>query len=270
MPNRTVRNRFLHTDDVAGAAWIAPRLHGAWSSIASLVPNSFERYVRVFHDVGGRRWSDVCSMTGAVAHPLMQWNAISRGWDEREPQQGTLGEAGWATLAATLGPDQPVTLGMWTGYGYIAAPGETPESVATLGFAYVSEPPEAVTGPTTASPADPTQLELGVVTDFGLDIRSAPLLELPHREYALFRGRLSTLTEPGWRKASGWAWFWDETANLAWPDDRSWFVLSEIDFDSTVVGCSADAADRILQSGLEAALITGDADLTFTGDHVNG
>ncbi len=251
---------------MAGAAWIAPRLHGDWSSIASLVPNGFERYVRIFHAVGDHTWSDICAATRATAHPLMQWNAISRGWDGDEPQQGTLGAAGWPALAAALGPDQSVTLGMWTGYGEIAVPGESPSSVVTFSALYSSEPPL-----TPAGPRDGTNdIARGAITNFDVDIRSAPLLELPGREYALFRGQLSTLTEPDWRKASGWAWLWDQTANLAWPDDRGWFVLSEIDFDSTIVGCSADAADRILQSGLEAALIAGDADLTFTGDHING
>ena len=251
---------------MAGAAWIRPRLQDDWSSIAAFVPDGFERYVRVFHAVGDQRWSDVCAATGATAHQLMQWNAISRGWDGSEPQQGTLGAAGWATLAAALGPDQPVTLGMWTGYGEIAVPGESPGSVVTFSAIYSSEPPLAPAGPRDAA----NDVALGAITNFDVDIRSAPLLELPAREYALFRGQLSTLAEPDWRKESGWAWLWDTTANLAWPDDRSWFVLSEIDFDSTIVGCSADAADRILQSGLEAALISGDADLTFTGDHVNG
>ena len=61
----------------------------------------------------------------------------------------------------------------------------------------------------------------------------------------------------------------EQLVNLLWPDDRSWFVASEIDFDSTLVGCSAETARRILGSGLEAAIVLPDADLSSTGDQIN-
>jgi hypothetical protein len=77
------------------------------------------------------------------------------------------------------------------------------------------------------------------------------------------------LANPDWRRDSGWAWRWHDTLNLAWPDDRSWFVASEIDFDSTVVGGSRELVDRVLASGLETAEIGADADLSWEGDHVN-
>lgn len=36
--------------------------------------------------------------------------------------------------------------------------------------------------------------------------------------------------------------------SLIWPADRSWFLASEIDFDSTLVGGTKDLADAILAS----------------------
>jgi hypothetical protein len=161
-----------------------------------------------------------------------------------------LGETAWVVLAQGLGADVAVTAGLWTGYGNIG-PNSSVAAVLTSGDAPSAVPEIA-----------------GVHTSFG-DVRAAPQLELPHREYGLFEGTLSTLTSPTWRRDSGWAHFWDETVNLLWPDDRSWFVASEIDFDSTLVGCSAQTARRILGSGLEAAIVPPDADLSSTGDQIN-
>jgi hypothetical protein len=59
-----------------------------------------------------------------------------------------------------------------------------------------------------------------------------PLLTLPHREFVVFSGQLSAILE-------------DEVAivvapSLMWPADRTWYVASEYDFDSTLVGGSED------------------------------
>jgi hypothetical protein len=37
-----------------------------------------------------------------------------------------------------------------------------------------------------------------------------------------------------------------QAPNLIWPADRSWYVASEYDLDSTLVGCSRHLADAIL------------------------
>jgi hypothetical protein len=96
-----------------------------------------------------------------------------------------------------------------------------------------------------------------------------PTLVLPMREYVLYRGRLATLRDPAWTSASEWSWAGGQTFNIAWPDDRSWFVASEIDFDSTVVGGSRALVDRVLSSGLESAEVTAASDLSSEGDRIN-
>ena len=116
------------------------------------------------------------------------------------------------------------------------------------------------------------RITVGVWNGYGhLDerLRAAPTLELPGRGYLLFEGSLATLREPDWRRNSGWATIWDETLNLAWPDDRSWFIASEIDFDSTIVGGSRALIDRVLASELETAEVTETSDLSSEGDLVN-
>jgi hypothetical protein len=112
-------------------------------------------------------------------------------------------------------------------------------------------------------------ITLGFWIGYGHYVRSGPELALPGREYALYRGSLSALRDPHWRRVSGWDTRWDETLNLAWPDDRGWFVASEIDFDSTIVGGSRALIDRVLASALETAEVTETTDLSSLGDRIN-
>jgi hypothetical protein len=53
----------------------------------------------------------------------------------------------------------------------------------------------------------------------------------------------------------GWAWtngfdgttgFSQESPSIMWPSDRSWFVATEVDLDSTFVGGSAALIDGLL------------------------
>ena len=64
-------------------------------------------------------------------------------------------------------------------------------------------------------------------------------VELPHRKYLLNTGAIDRALES--------PWLFDQSPNLWWPDDRAWFVATEIDFDSTFVG----GDDRLI-----AALVT--------------
>jgi len=67
--------------DVSAAAWIAPRLAGAFGAVTRTVPNGFQAYVRICHPVpdandGDTRWSHVAEVTGRQPHALMQWHAL--------------------------------------------------------------------------------------------------------------------------------------------------------------------------------------------------
>lgn len=224
---------FEPSADVAAGEWIAPRLSGAFGAVGRVCPTGFEAYARVFHPVGehGLRWDDVAETMGRVAHPLMQWSRISGlfygtrlfgDWQGDEPQTGALPPRQLATLAAAIGGDMPITVGLWIGYG-----------------------------------------------DLDERVRCAPTLELPGRGYLLFRGSVATLLDADWPRSSRWPSPSRETVNLAWPDDRSWFVASEIDFDSTVIGGSRELIDRVLAAGLETAEVGETSDLSSEGDRVN-
>jgi len=301
--------RFEYTDDVSSGDWIGPRMRG-WGTVTGMVPGGFEAYARIFHPVPRDRlesssdpdtvagriaaaaaaslpakvsWRYFCELNGRQWHPLMQFMSIAS--DDVQAPYGSLGVAGWAELARAIaaddasadpaGNDIPVTVGFWTGSGSIAAPGETPTSVSVL----MSRPDDAQLEPrqeaAQRAEADYANSSEGMsahghITSWPVDVRSGPLLELPGREYALFTGGLDVFLDPEWPRASGWAFSWDETVNLAWPSDHSWFVASEVDLDSTIIGGTRPLIERVLASGLEAAEVPSDADLGWHGDTLNG
>jgi hypothetical protein len=61
-----------------------------------------------------------------------------------------------------------------------------------------------------------------------------------------------------------------EAPNLLWPADHAWFMASEVDFDSTLVGGSAQLIQAIIGSpALEALAIEPAASLTWSADKIN-
>jgi hypothetical protein len=61
-----------------------------------------------------------------------------------------------------------------------------------------------------------------------------------------------------------------EAPNLIWPENRLWFVASEVDFDSTLVGGNAALIDGIVESSkLEAWRIRPTDSLADDADKVN-
>jgi hypothetical protein len=89
------------------------------------------------------------------------------------------------------------------------------------------------------------------------------VVRVPQREYLLFRGPLEIVLDGPWTR-------WHQTPNLWWPQDRTWFVATEIDFDSTLVGGSRSLIDAVLaRADLEALEITLDTRLDWFGDELN-
>ena len=92
-----------------------------------------------------------------------------------------------------------------------------------------------------------------------------PTLEIPGagREYFIFRGPVDGVM-------SFYEWLMDQSPNLWWPEDRAWFVATEIDFNSTFVGGSAACIERVLaHPELEALPIAIDARVDAFGDTIN-
>jgi hypothetical protein len=93
-----------------------------------------------------------------------------------------------------------------------------------------------------------------------LPVKSPPSarLRLPQRDYLMLQGPVAAATELGrWPTPD---WFIPQSPNLFWPQDRAWFVASEIDFDSTLVGGSAELVAALLGDQLLEASEVGPAD----------
>lgn len=264
------------------------------------------------------RWADVAGAFGTTMHPLAQWAALVRllgdghpggwqqsqagdGWQYDAPMEGELDADAVSVVAAHLmgatTTPEAGWIGLWGGYGgLLGHHGPTP-SRAFLTFA---------SGDDVSLPAAPRDAAEGALHDRHTDmlreslhdplndafrrrmwqegilsreISEGPRLELPGREYVLFRGGVVALADPEWFLHVPWR---DRRAeehgfapsahspNLAWPDDRAWVLVSEIDWDSTIVGGSRALVDAICaDERLEAALIPADARLTYDADEVN-
>lgn len=274
------------TGDVASGDWIGPRLHG-WGRVGSTVPRGFEAYARVFHPVEARRlisasepievdtrimsWAEVASARGTTWHPAMQWASVSGsqydeidlggGWSLGPPDQGRLPLAEFALIcqslaAHTLTPADTF-VGVWEGWGDLH-PGSA--------MRYLT-----LTSDDENTPAVDVDLPW-VDPEVSVAILRGPLLDLPYRRYVLLAADVRELTDQSWVRTAGLGWRsgFGPTPNVLWPADRAWFLATEIDYDSTVIGGSRALIDAIVgHPELEAAEVTEDTDLSSTADAVN-
>jgi hypothetical protein len=125
----------------------------------------------------------------------------------------------------------------------------------------VGERLAAVLGQHTTTPAD---CWFAIWTGFGFFGEPDATLDLPGREYVLRRGPIERAAanfavEPA-----------EQSANLWWPEDRAWFVATDIDLMTTYVGGSATCiADLVAVDGLEAAAVPVDQRVDWRADSVN-
>ena len=249
----SIGGSLMQCRDAVEASWIGPRLMSFASGVGAWVPPVFEAYARILHPAGRGsgglvRWAEVAMWSGGTVHALAQFHEMARprgslGRDselparpfDTPPRNGVLEPATLAALCETLGRHTTVPescyFGVWEGFGWAsmvdgpAAPAATVHPAAPVLPAARLELPAA-------------RLEL-----------PAARLELPERTYLLFRGPLSAVGEVGWAWTNGFdgtAGFSQESPSLMWPSDRSWFVATEVDLDSTFVGGSARLIDELL------------------------
>lgn len=282
------------TADLTDAAWIASRL-GAFGTVSGVVPRGFAAYVRIFHPFTAEadgtqselRWAELARRTGRVFHPLVQAGGlgVSQGADASGvfetrrsagagsadvPDQGWLDGKRLTCLIrllapATTEPDE-VTVGIWVGWAELH-----PEALSVFTF-----PPLDAAELRKLNRRYRAERAAAIDPRLAKAVRrqdSPDLLHLPDREYALLNGRLSELIDPDWGFSAGIGWFGESRSpgpQLIWPDDRAWLLGSEIDFDSTLLGCSREVADAVLASPqLEALEVPPDGDLSWHGDQVN-
>jgi hypothetical protein len=210
--------------------------------VGSIFPFGFEAYARLFHPAtrfeGLReisvRWKEIAGATGRVAHAEMQWANISgaqlkRGvprpglWDE-EPAVGSLPRRLAHRLAELLASHTATTdrvwFCVWDGWGELNILPREDSVLSSVGPLRPKGPlrPRRLRDPSTP----------------------APTITLPHRRYHLFRGELSDIEQ-----SFGADPFW-LSANMCWPDDRAWFVATDIDFAWTYLGGTSKCVATVL------------------------
>lgn len=225
--------------DASAAEWIVAGLRGFADSVLSLVPVGFAAYVRVFHPAyltarAGRtpvRWREIAAVNKARAHSGMQLCALT-GSDHfmHHSQPGVFDEP---PRAGSLPPELAVTLA------------------------------SALALHTTT----PDRYWFAVWNGFGgtrADVRSAPTFSVPQREYNLLKGPAKAATESVLEPPS------TQSPNLWWPDDRAWCIATEIDLNTTYIGCDTACRDEILAlPELEALPIDPTTGVTWRSDLLN-
>lgn len=266
-------NDLTITDGESVGGWIEPRLGGKFGAVTLQVPTGYAAYARIFHPASDSewnsvRWAEVAKAVGTTPHREMQWHAIL-GLGDADQLQGSYspddgGGVKWA------GSDPPVG-GM---------------DIETL---------DALCEVLADHTDDAAHCFFGLCTiQSWLDSFSAeklrPLLKLPHgRDHIVLTGPLSAVDQimydwSGSLRMTLVAKQSDEpppkpdpaeflqrgAPNLIWPADRTWLVASEVDFDSTLVGGSAELIEAIVGSSkLEAWKVEPTDSLADDADKIN-
>ncbi|MFB7249500.1 hypothetical protein [Microbacterium sp. NPDC056234] len=255
-----------------------------------------QRLIELFDD-REITWTETAAVFGTAMHPLAQWQRIvgtpeGVGWqvriaaDGREftsPDEGGMPPSHLAVLAShliahTTTPDAGFAA-IWEGWGDLVGALKSAPSGAHLEF--LSDPnhqtmlDQSIHDRFNNPFAKPTW-HPGILSD---EISKGPRLELPDRSHVLFFAAPSVFADPGWILDAPWRnrpleelGFEPraEQPSILWPQDRAWVMVSEIDFDSTIVAGSAELIAAICADGrLEALPIPDGADLSWTGDEVN-
>lgn len=283
--------------NAAAGEWLKPLLDVRWHDMHAVVPRGFPAYARVFHPVWRDRpedtrtwhghelpaqgeienqkasWSDVAQAFGKRMHALAQFNRFlgpetpmlgsldAGGWRYSDPELGNLAPEILAAVAAQLcrhtsTPDAGVT-GIWDGYGGLTS---------SAGYAQLSF---------TDNGALPGAAQQSTEPGTGLlppDVVNGGTLDLPDRSYYLFDTPPRIYTDNDWVNNAPWhhSPLWPQSPNLLWPADHSWVLVSEIDFDSTVVAGSRELISALAQDpGIEALVLREGADLSWDADVPN-
>ena len=203
--------------DPSGAGWIGPQLLQWWSlpdgsmPVGAVIPVGFESYARVLHppEQKGKR-TPAGTRWAELAVRRGATLRAETSWEDVAPQEGA--------EASSLEPSE----------------GHLPEREAGVLVEVLER---------WSSSSD--DCWFGVWEGYGAldpDRRwpGAARLHLPSRDYVLLRGPVRAASrsfEPSPIHQS---------ANLWWPQDRSWFVATEIDYAWTYVGGPAGCIQELL------------------------
>jgi hypothetical protein len=247
-------------NDVTPAGWVVDSIHDLGVDVGSVIPDGFDAYARLFHpaarfEAGAEvpvPWAKIAAVRDRTFHAEMQWPNVSGVWEhsgetapglwDREPEVGTMPRAYAARLSVMLAeftstPDR-VWFGVWDGWGGLM--------IHPTGRALLTSARSRRRRRSRPQPAP------------------APRVQLPGRAYYLLHGPISGVNEsmevpPSW-----------QSANLWWPEDRSWCVATEIDFGWTYAGGTRACIETIIEDPeLEAMAARIDQGITYAADRIN-
>lgn len=229
--------------NVQPAEWVVAGLRGFGESVLSLVPAGFSAYLRIFHPAQRQR-------TAEGMH-----EAVPVHWSEIAAANGTHAYAGMQ-LAGLTGSHASAESGQPGVFDYPPDVGSLPQEQA------------AVLAPVLARhTTTPDRCWFAIWNGFGdlpHEVRQAPTFTAPHREYHLLSGSADALAEAASDSLP------NQSPNLSWSDDRAWCVATEIDLDTTYIGCDDACCDEILAlPALEAHSIDPATGVDFASDLLN-
>ena len=212
---------FVHSP--VSADWIPSKLlplnREAGYKVGNAIPSGYDKYLRILHPVegyGGQRltWKQIASLNQKVLYPLTQFDelATTPGGEQLQerPIPGVLVDIALTPLINALSntrEDQNVDcmFAYWRGWGTLAA---------NL---------QALTG----------------LRTWTSESESSAHISISKREYVLLSGPIQALNRkfegPGLRL----------TPQLWWPEDRRWFVSTDIDLEFTLIGADFSMASML-------------------------
>ncbi|QZQ56761.1 hypothetical protein KZI27_08135 [Curtobacterium sp. TC1] len=288
--------------DVSRGAWLLARA-GAFATVGGTVGTGFEAAARILHPVSADRedrsiedewgdhpnvesavwpWAEVAARTGKTMHPLVQWRSLTG----RPNESDLVFEDGWRVDPPEEGSFEPILLAALT--EHLAEATSTPDDLVAAvwgGWAELSGGSTLAVG--WQGPDEPTAEEIESMQRYVVERRAAhhdeqaavraalavERFDWPHRECLLLSMTLPQLADPTWldRARIGTVADLHHTPQMLWPEDHSWVLASEIDWDSTIVAGSRALVDAVLADDrFEAFPVDEDSDLTWDGDLVNG
>jgi hypothetical protein len=253
-------------------------------------------------EIDGERvgWRETAAAFGTTFHPLAQWQRLvapgvvvehedgprdADGWRYGAPPVGELEADVLAVLAGVLAehtttPDDGV-VALWEGWGDLLGHlGVTPSRVFLVSDDAAPERHDDLLARSIRDPLNDAfrkpSWQPGILSD---EISRGGRLTLPGRDYVVFRGGIDEFTAPDWAVRMPWHDVEAErhgfppiahSPSLVWPADRAWVLVSEIDWDSTVVAGGTELIAAICaHPDLEAAPLEENASLQWDADRIN-
>lgn len=237
-------------EDAAELEWLLAQFTGTHRQLTMHVPDGYPAHCRVLHrpdPQGGTdrpplRWADIAARTGAVIHPAVQWHRLI-GSATTDNDGGTVSGdlyAEWNGYAPSIGQiDATQFLILADILSHHTSTGND------VFFGFWEGNGRINTNDGSFFPGiNPARFRLG------------------GRQQIVVRGDIAAVV--GTQRVP-----WP-APNAMWPADRSWYLATEVDFDSTILaGDERLIAELLAHPELEALQASVDLDLTCFGDTIN-